>query len=110
MEYRLMGTTGLRVSALGMGTMTFGREADRSESAAIFGRCRDVGINLFDCANSYSGGEATSCSLALIFAHDGYGPARMDTSCRIGMPAHGEYVLAYHSSGGWIVKGWLVIS
>ncbi len=58
MEYRLMGTTGLRVSALGMGTMTFGREADRSESAAIFGRCRDVGINLFDCANSYSGGEA----------------------------------------------------
>ena len=58
MEYRLLGTTGLQVSALGMGTMTFGREADRNESAAIFGRCRDAGINLFDCANSYSGGEA----------------------------------------------------
>jgi len=58
MEYRLLGTTGLRVSAFCMGTMTFGREANRKESAAIFGRCRDAGINLFDCANSYSGGEA----------------------------------------------------
>jgi aryl-alcohol dehydrogenase-like predicted oxidoreductase len=58
MEYRLLGTTGLQVSALCMGTMTFGREADRRESAAIFGRCRDAGINFFDCANSYSGGEA----------------------------------------------------
>jgi aryl-alcohol dehydrogenase-like predicted oxidoreductase len=58
MEYRLLGDTGLRVSALCMGTMTFGREADRGESAAMFGRCRDAGINLFDCANSYSGGEA----------------------------------------------------
>ena len=38
MDYRLLGTTGLRVSALCMGTMTFGREADRKESAAIFGR------------------------------------------------------------------------
>jgi aryl-alcohol dehydrogenase-like predicted oxidoreductase len=58
MEYRLLGNTGLRVSALCMGTMTFGREADRTESAAIFSRCRDAGINLFDCANSYSGGKA----------------------------------------------------
>jgi aryl-alcohol dehydrogenase-like predicted oxidoreductase len=58
MEYRLLGDTGLRVSALCMGTMTFGREADRKESAAMFGRCRDTGINLFDCANSYSGSEA----------------------------------------------------
>jgi aryl-alcohol dehydrogenase-like predicted oxidoreductase len=58
MEYRLLGTTGVRVSFLCLGTMTFGREADRAESAAIFGRCRDAGINLFDCANTYSQGEA----------------------------------------------------
>ena len=58
MEYRLLGNTGLRVSALCMGTLTFGREADRMESAAMFGRCRDAGINLFDCANSYNDGEA----------------------------------------------------
>lgn len=58
MEYRLLGDTGIRISALALGTMTFGREADRKESAAIFGRCRDAGINCFDCANVYSNGEA----------------------------------------------------
>lgn len=58
MEYRWLGNTGVQVSAFCLGTMTFGREADRKESAAIFGRCRDAGINLFDCANNYSNGEA----------------------------------------------------
>ena len=58
MEYRLLGDTGVRVSALCLGTMTFGREADRTEAATIFGRCRDAGVNLFDCANVYSQGEA----------------------------------------------------
>ncbi|MBM4313219.1 MAG: aldo/keto reductase [Deltaproteobacteria bacterium] len=58
MEYRLLGNTGVKVSRLCMGTMTFGREADRNASAAIFGRCRAAGINFFDCANSYAGGES----------------------------------------------------
>jgi aryl-alcohol dehydrogenase-like predicted oxidoreductase len=58
MEYRNLGNTGVRVSSLCLGTMTFGREADRAECATIFGRCRDAGVNLFDCANVYSQGEA----------------------------------------------------
>jgi aryl-alcohol dehydrogenase-like predicted oxidoreductase len=58
MEYRLLSDTGIQVSALCLGTMTFGREADRRESAAIFGRCRDAGLNFFDCADVYSNGEA----------------------------------------------------
>jgi aryl-alcohol dehydrogenase-like predicted oxidoreductase len=41
-----------------MGTMTFGREADKTESAAMFNRCREAGINFFDCANVYSQGRA----------------------------------------------------
>lgn len=58
MEYRFLGSTGIRVSQLCMGTMTFGNEADKQESAAMFNRCRDAGINFFDCANVYSQGEA----------------------------------------------------
>jgi aryl-alcohol dehydrogenase-like predicted oxidoreductase len=58
MEYRFLGSTGIQVSQLCMGTMTFGREADRAESAAIFNRCRNAGINFFDCANVYSQGKA----------------------------------------------------
>ena len=58
MEYKLLGNTGLKVSRLCMGTMTFGKEADKATSEAIFRRCREAGINFFDCANSYAGGES----------------------------------------------------
>ncbi|MCU0602772.1 MAG: aldo/keto reductase [Desulfobacterales bacterium] len=46
------------MSELCLGTMTFGKEADRQTSAAIYRRCREAGINFFDCANVYSSGEA----------------------------------------------------
>jgi aryl-alcohol dehydrogenase-like predicted oxidoreductase len=58
MEYRLLGNTGVKVSRLCMGAMTFGKEADKNASAAIFRRCREAGINFFDCANNYAGGES----------------------------------------------------
>jgi aryl-alcohol dehydrogenase-like predicted oxidoreductase len=41
-----------------MGTMTFGREADEDASADLFKRCREAGINFFDTANVYAGGES----------------------------------------------------
>lgn len=58
MEYRLLGQTGVRVSSLCMGTMTFGDLADEAESARMFNRCRELGINFFDCANGYAGGQS----------------------------------------------------
>ena len=58
MKYRYLGNTGIQVSGLCMGTMTFGREADKAESKAMFKNCRDAGINFFDCANVYSEGRA----------------------------------------------------
>ncbi len=58
MEYRLLGNTGVRVSPLCFGTMSFGKEADEATSLALFKRCRDAGINFFDCANSYSSGRS----------------------------------------------------
>jgi len=58
MKYPFLGRTGLRVSSLGLGTMAFGGDADESTSARIYARCREVGINLFDCANVYNGGRA----------------------------------------------------
>jgi aryl-alcohol dehydrogenase-like predicted oxidoreductase len=56
MKYRFLGDTGVQVSALCMGTMTFGREADKQTAAAIFKRCRDAGVNFFDCADVYNKG------------------------------------------------------
>src|SRR6185436_14792710 len=58
MQYKLLGSTGVKVSSLCFGTMSFGGDADAATSAAMFQRCREVGINFFDCADVYSGGRA----------------------------------------------------
>ena len=58
MEYKLLGNTGVKVSTLCFGTMSFGGDADEKTSAAMFKRCRDTGINFFDCANVYAGGRS----------------------------------------------------
>ncbi len=58
MEYRVLGGTGVKVSRLCFGTMSFGGDADEAASAAMFHRCREAGINFFDCADVYSNGRA----------------------------------------------------
>lgn len=58
MEYRILGRTGVRVSQLCFGTMSFGDTADEAESSRMFNRCLDLGINFFDCANVYAGGRS----------------------------------------------------
>ncbi len=58
MEYRILGRTGVRVSCLCLGTMSFGDVADEETSAAMFYRCREAGINFFDTANVYAGGRS----------------------------------------------------
>ena len=57
-SHRYLGDTGVKVSPLCMGTMTFGGPADRETSAAMFRRCREAGINVFDCANVYEDGRS----------------------------------------------------
>lgn len=58
MEFRFLGRTGVRVSGLCFGTMSFGGDADEATSKAMFARCRDAGINCFDCADVYAGGRS----------------------------------------------------
>lgn len=58
MQYKLLGRTGVSVSTLCFGTMSFGDTADEKTSAEMFHRCREVGINFFDCANVYAGGRS----------------------------------------------------
>ena len=52
MEYKMIGNTGVKVSSLCLGTMSFAGTADKQESTGIFNRCRDEGINFIDCAKS----------------------------------------------------------
>ena len=58
MTYRILGRSGVKVSRLCFGTMTFGGDADETTSAALFARCRDAGINFFDTADAYTYGRS----------------------------------------------------
>ena len=48
MEYIYLGHTGVRVSEVCLGTMTFGKEADETESIAMMNRAVEAGVNFFD--------------------------------------------------------------
>lgn len=56
MNYVQLGTTGLKISEVCLGTMTFGNEADESVSRAIMDEAFNQGINIFDCAHNYNKG------------------------------------------------------
>lgn len=68
MKYAPLGRTGLLVSRLAFGAMTFGQgteiapgtrnSIDQAEADRIVGRCLDAGINLFDSADTYGMGES----------------------------------------------------
>jgi len=58
MEYRTLGRSGCAVSALCLGTMTFGTETDEKESHAQLDRFVEVGGTLVDTADVYSGGAS----------------------------------------------------
>jgi len=61
MKYRLMGSSGLRVSELALGAMTFGARdwgVDEAESRKVYDGFREAGGNFIDTANVYSEGRS----------------------------------------------------
>jgi aryl-alcohol dehydrogenase-like predicted oxidoreductase len=57
-EYRYLGGSGLRVSELCLGAMTFGQEADEATSHQLLDRFVDAGGNFIDTADVYGGGAS----------------------------------------------------
>jgi aryl-alcohol dehydrogenase-like predicted oxidoreductase len=90
MEYRFLGRTGVRVSRLCFGTMSFGGDADEPTSSAMFHRCRNAGINAFDCADVYNHGRSEEilgrlihgCRDEVVLASKGYFPTSGDVNGR----------------------------
>ncbi|OAA57430.1 voltage-gated K+ channel beta subunit [Niveomyces insectorum RCEF 264] len=59
MEYRFLGRSGLKVSALSLGGwLTYGGHVDREGTFACMKAAYDVGCNFFDCAETYADGES----------------------------------------------------
>lgn len=58
MECRRMGRSGLKVSELCLGTMTFGHGTEQEEANRIVGLALDADVNFFDTANSHGNGQS----------------------------------------------------
>lgn len=62
MKYKLLGKSGLRVSEICLGTMTFGEDwgwgAGKDESRRIFDAFLEAGGNFIDTANGYTNGSS----------------------------------------------------
>ncbi len=58
MEYRRLGNSGLKVSSICLGAMTFGDQTKAAVAARIVALAYDAGINFIDTADSYARGES----------------------------------------------------
>ena len=90
MKSSFLGRTGVRVSPLCLGTMSFGYEADANTSGELFHRAREGGINVFDTADVYSNGESerilagliAGCRDEIVLATKAYFPMNADGNAR----------------------------
>ncbi|HEX5326363.1 MAG TPA: aldo/keto reductase [Acetobacteraceae bacterium] len=58
MDYRRVGRSGLKVSEICLGTMTFGNGADKTEADRMLSLAFEAGVNFIDTADSYNDGIA----------------------------------------------------
>jgi len=66
MDYRRLGRSGLQVSPICLGTMTFGDRTDEAEAGRIVAAAREAGVNFIDTADAYSKGESERITGKLI--------------------------------------------
>lgn len=69
MRMKPLGRTGVQVSQLCFGTMSFGGDADEAEAGRLYAAAREAGINFFDCANIYQKGVSETI-LGRLMAHE----------------------------------------
>lgn len=58
MQYRILGSSGLKVSEICLGAMNFGDSTDEQAAASIVDHAREVGVNFIDTADAYAGGKS----------------------------------------------------
>jgi aryl-alcohol dehydrogenase-like predicted oxidoreductase len=72
MQTRILGKSGLRISAVGLGCNNLGGRIDFEASKVVVHKAIDLGVTLFDCANIYADGKSEE------FLGDILGPRRKD--------------------------------
>ncbi|MAI15289.1 MAG: aldo/keto reductase [Rhodospirillaceae bacterium] len=100
MEYRNLGSSGLRVSLVGLGCNNFGMRSDLEQTRAVVDRAFDLGITLFDTADMYGGRGGSETQLGKILGHrrkdivlaSKFGMAMSDDGTKIG--ASRRYIIS----------------
>ena len=69
MKTKPLGRSGVQVSELCFGTMSFGGDADEAMSGQMYKACRDAGINFFDSADQYNKGASEQILGRLMQGH-----------------------------------------
>ncbi|HWM88570.1 MAG TPA: aldo/keto reductase [Kofleriaceae bacterium] len=92
MEYRLLGRTGVKLSRLAFGAMSFGSDSDEATSRKVFARCLEAGVNHFDTADVYNRGQSeeilgrlvaeAGCRDSVVLASKAYFPSGKDVNAR----------------------------
>ena len=57
MQYRKLGRTGVKVSAICLGTMVYGNQVSETEATNIIGKALNAGVNFLDTADAYAEGK-----------------------------------------------------
>jgi aryl-alcohol dehydrogenase-like predicted oxidoreductase len=58
MRYRVLGSSGLRVSELSLGTMMFGGPTEEAQARRIVDHAAESGVNFIDTADVYADGRS----------------------------------------------------
>ena len=69
MQYKNLGKSNLKVSALCLGTMMFGDQTDQAEAARIVGHAHEHGVNFIDTADVYTSGASETMLGSLLKEH-----------------------------------------
>ena len=89
MEFRNLGASGLRVSAIGLGCNNFGGRIDLEATRKVIHRALDVGITLFDTADTYGERGGSETCMGQILGDD---RKRIVLATKFGMPMDDEDV------------------
>ena len=100
MEYRNLGSSGLRVSLVGLGCNNFGMRLELEQTRAVVDRAFDLGITFFDTADMYGSRGGSETQLGKILGHrrkdivlaSKFGMAMSDDGTKIG--ASRRYIMS----------------
>ena len=101
MQFRRLGTSGLEVSIVCLGTMMFGDRTGEADAREIVAAARDAGVNFIDTADVYADGTAETIAGAAIRNER----ARWIVATKVGNPMAGEMNAPPHTGG--LSRRWL---